>query len=127
MRLGNHRDAVAAAEESLRHDPATPRARYSAARTYALAAMVAATEVGQRGELAVALVDRYQERAVSLIKHALERTPTERRAEFWQSQVSADPALRSLQRRLRGIQPMRGSGNDGTSRTTADPKSSRRQ
>jgi hypothetical protein len=42
---------------------------------------------------------------VALLRLALERTPIERRAAFWQSQVSADPALRPLQRRLRAIQP----------------------
>ena len=51
------------------------------------------------------LVDRYQDRAVALVKLALERTPAERRAAFWQSQVGADPALRPLQRRLRSLQP----------------------
>jgi hypothetical protein len=42
---------------------------------------------------------------VVLLKLALERTPAERRAAFWQEQVAADPALRPLQRRLRSIQP----------------------
>jgi len=106
-RLGDHRAAVAAAEESLRHDPAAPRRASNAARIYAQAAIAAAAEVTATGQTAVLLVDRYQDRAVSLVKVALERTPAEHRAKFWQSQISADPALQPLQRRLRGIQPAR--------------------
>jgi tetratricopeptide (TPR) repeat protein/tRNA A-37 threonylcarbamoyl transferase component Bud32 len=106
-RLGDHRAAVAAAEESLRHDPPTARRASNAARVYALAAIAAAEEVTRKGPMAVALVDRYQDRAVALVELALERTPADRRAEYWQSQVSTDPALRPLQRRLRLIQPAR--------------------
>jgi hypothetical protein len=57
--------------------------------------------------MAVVLVDRYQDRAVALVKLALERTPADRRAAFWDSQISTDPALRPLQRRLRALQPLR--------------------
>jgi tetratricopeptide (TPR) repeat protein/tRNA A-37 threonylcarbamoyl transferase component Bud32 len=106
-RLGDHGAAVAAAEESLRHDPASARRAANAARIYAQAALAAAGEVTQKGDLAVALVDRYQDRAVALVKLALERTPSERRAAFWQSQIATDPALRPLQRRLRLLQPLR--------------------
>ena len=93
--------AIAEAEESLRHDAPTARRAYNAARIYAQAAIAAAAEVTEKGRLAVTLVERYQDRAVALVKLALERTPAERRAAFWQDQVAADPALRSLQRRLR--------------------------
>jgi tetratricopeptide (TPR) repeat protein/tRNA A-37 threonylcarbamoyl transferase component Bud32 len=102
---GDHRGAIAEAEESLRHDPASARRAYNAARTYAQAALAAAAEVEAKGRAAVALVERYQDRAIALLKLALERTPAERRAAFWQEQVAADPALRPLQRRLRSIQP----------------------
>jgi tetratricopeptide (TPR) repeat protein len=103
--VGDHRAAVAAAEESLRHDPPTARRTYNAARTYARAAVAAASEVADKGRLAVTLVERYQDRAVALVKLALERTPAERRAAFWHNEIDADPVLHSLQRRLRTLQP----------------------
>jgi serine/threonine protein kinase len=103
--LGDHRAAVAAAEESLRHDAPTARRAYNTARIYARAAVAAANEVGDKGRLAVTQVERYQDRAVALVKLALERMPSERRAAFWHDEVEADPALRSLQRRLRTLQP----------------------
>ena len=103
--LGDHRAAIAAADESLRHDSFAARRAFNAARIYAQAALAAAAEVNSKGRLAVTLVERYQERAVALVQLALERTPAERRAAFWPGQVAADPALRSLQRRLRSLQP----------------------
>jgi tetratricopeptide (TPR) repeat protein/tRNA A-37 threonylcarbamoyl transferase component Bud32 len=103
--LGEIDAAIAAAEESLRVESPTDRRAYNAARVYAQAAVAAADEIGQKGRLAMALVNRYQDRAVALIKLALERTPAGRRAAFFQTQVAADPALRTLQRRLRALQP----------------------
>ncbi len=103
--MGDHRAAVAEAEESLRLDAPTARRAYNAARIYAQAAIAAASEAREKGRLAVTTVERYQDHAVALVKRALERTPSERRAAFWESNVNADPALRPLQRRLRSIQP----------------------
>jgi tetratricopeptide (TPR) repeat protein len=114
--LGDHRGATAEAEESLRSDPPTARRAYNAARIYAQAAIAAAAEARDKGRLAVTLVERYQDRAVALVKLALEKTPTDRRAAFWQGQVAADPALRSLQRRLRSVQPAGASNTPVTSR-----------
>jgi len=125
VRLGDHRAAVAAAEESLRHDPATARRASNAARIYAQAALAAAAEVTQNGPMAVTLVDRYQDRAVALVKLALERTPADRRAEYWHSQVSTDPALRPLQRRLRLIQPSGTAIGPVTSGTKREVEASR--
>jgi hypothetical protein len=53
----------------------------------------------------VTQVERYQDRAVALVKLALDRTPSARRAAFWHDEVETDPALRPLQRRLRTLQP----------------------
>ena len=126
-RLGDHRAAVAAAEESLRHDPASPRRASNAARIYAQAALAAAEEVSQKGQLSVTLVDRYQDRAIALVKLALEQLPVDRRAAFGQSQISTDPALRPLQRRLRLIQPSRTAIGPVTSGNTSDSEASRSQ
>jgi tetratricopeptide (TPR) repeat protein len=108
--LGDHRGATAAAEQSLRDDPVPAERYYHAARIYAQAAIAAANEVTRNGLVAVTLVDRYQDRAVLLVKRALEATPPGRRAAFWQDLVAADPALRTLLRRLRLLQPA-GAGN----------------
>ena len=51
-----------------------------------------------------ALVDRYQEAAVALVKLALEQTPPEASPRSGRARIAADPALRSLQRRRR-LQP----------------------
>jgi tetratricopeptide (TPR) repeat protein/tRNA A-37 threonylcarbamoyl transferase component Bud32 len=118
--LGDHGAAVDAAEESLRHDPPTARRAYNAARIYALAAVAAAADVDARGRLAPAPVERYQDRAVELVKLALERTPAERRAAFWQGQVAADPALRPLQRRLRWLQPAGAANRPAEAERTRD-------
>ena len=48
-RLGDHRAAVADAREALRLGKADPRVTYNAARIYALAASVAAADVGENG------------------------------------------------------------------------------
>jgi tetratricopeptide (TPR) repeat protein len=107
LRLGDHRGAVAAAEQSLRHDPASARRAANAAHIYAQAALAVAGEVEAKGELAVSLFHRYQDRAVALVKQALERTPAERRAAFWEAKIQSDPVMRPLQRRLRSVQPAR--------------------
>jgi tetratricopeptide (TPR) repeat protein/tRNA A-37 threonylcarbamoyl transferase component Bud32 len=128
-RLGEHRAAVAAAETSLRHDPASASASarrvYNAARIYALAASAAAVQKGEKVERTMALVEHYQERAVALVKRALERTPPERRAAFWQGQVGSDPVMGPLQRRLRGLRPARASLVPVTSANMADLETSR--
>jgi tetratricopeptide (TPR) repeat protein/tRNA A-37 threonylcarbamoyl transferase component Bud32 len=108
-RLGDHQGAAAAAEESLHHDPTSPRRALNAARIYAQAVLVVAEDVSRNGPVAVSLVGRYQDRAVALVKRALERTPADRRAALGQGEVSADPALRPIQRRLRMLQPPRNS------------------
>jgi tetratricopeptide (TPR) repeat protein/tRNA A-37 threonylcarbamoyl transferase component Bud32 len=119
-RLGDHRAAAAAAEESLRHDPTSARRTANAARIYAQAAIAAGEDVTRKGPMAVSLVDRYQDRAVALVRLALERTPADRRAAFWQSEISTDPALRPIQRRLRPLQPFRPSAAPVTLRDTSD-------
>jgi tetratricopeptide (TPR) repeat protein/tRNA A-37 threonylcarbamoyl transferase component Bud32 len=101
VRLGDYRAAVAAAEESLRHPPAKALRAYNAARIYAEAAGAAAADLRRQGREVVLVVSKYQDRAVELAIEALRQTPAASRAEFWRSQIQADPALRSLSRRLK--------------------------
>jgi tetratricopeptide (TPR) repeat protein/tRNA A-37 threonylcarbamoyl transferase component Bud32 len=103
VRLGDHHTAVVEAEESLRHGPPTQRLVYNAARIYAQAATLATSSAREKGRDAVLLAERYQDRAVALIQETLGRLPAEHRASFWRDQVQDDPALRSLQRRLRAL------------------------
>ena len=99
--LGQHRAAVADAEESLRHGAPDARRYYIAGRIYVRAASAAANEVRQAGRAAMALTASYQDRAVALIREAVRRTPPEQRAAFVRDQVFADPALRPILRRLK--------------------------
>jgi tetratricopeptide (TPR) repeat protein/tRNA A-37 threonylcarbamoyl transferase component Bud32 len=111
VRLGDHRAGIAEAEVSLGHGPPSARRAYNAARIYATAAVAAAAEVHERGRPAVTMVERCQDRAVTLLKLALERTPVDRRTAFWQDFIAADPAFRPLQRRLRSLQPAAAMGS----------------
>ena len=99
--LGQHRAAVADAEESLRHGEPNARMYYLAGRIYARAASAAAGEVRKAGRSAVALSASYQDRAVALIREAVRRTPSGQRAAFVRDQIFTDPALRPIVRRLK--------------------------
>ncbi len=101
---GQHRLAVADVEEALRLGKPTTRMRYNAARVLAQAADAAGSEVRKKGQDAVALVDRYQDRAVELIQDALKRLPADQRAPFL-AKVLNDPDLAGIRRRLRAVLP----------------------
>ena len=99
--MGQHRAAVADAEESLRRGEPNARMYYLAGRIYARAASTAAGEVRQAGRSAVALTASYQDRAVALIREAVRRHPAGQRAAFVRDQVFTDPALRPILHRLK--------------------------
>jgi eukaryotic-like serine/threonine-protein kinase len=98
-RLGDHRKAVADAREAIRVGKADPRVTYNAARIYAMAAPVAASQIGEKGRSAGLLASQYQDAAVKLIKERFEREPPENRPAFWRA-IQSDPALKTIQRRL---------------------------
>ena len=100
-RLGDHRAAVADAREASVSARTSPRVTYNAARIYAVAASVAAAEVGEKGRQARQLASKYQDIAVQLIREAFEREAPEKRAAFWRETVQADPALKAIRRRLK--------------------------
>jgi tetratricopeptide (TPR) repeat protein/tRNA A-37 threonylcarbamoyl transferase component Bud32 len=99
--LGQHRAAVADAEESLRHGEPDARTYYLAGRIYVRAASAAAGEVRQSGRAAVSRTTSYQDRAVALIREAVRRKPPAQRAAFVREQVLTDSALRPILRRLK--------------------------
>jgi len=105
--LGQHRAAVADAEESLRHGAPDARRYYIAGRIYVRAALAAANEVRQAGREAVALTASYQDRAVALIGEAVQRTPPGQRAAFVRDQVFTDPTLQPIRRRLKSLERLK--------------------
>jgi tetratricopeptide (TPR) repeat protein len=103
--LGQASEAVADAEKALGLGELEPHLLYNAARIYAMAAVVASTEARKKGHEAVVLVDRYQDRAVMLLREALRRLPANQREAFWRDSIQADPALRALRRRVAAPEP----------------------
>ena len=97
--LGDHRAAVADAREAIHTGKSDPRVMYNAARIYAIAASVAASEVTEKGRAAVLLASQYQDAAVHLIRARFEREAPETRPAFWNT-IQDDPALKSIKRRL---------------------------
>lgn len=100
-RLGRHRAAVLDAEESLRRGDHGWRTAYKAARVYSQAISSAALEARKTGPDAVAIVSRYQARALSLIRQALDALPPDRRSSVFHHSILPDPALEPIKRRLR--------------------------
>ncbi len=99
VRLGQYREAISDAETATRLAPTDHRILYKAARIYALAAVAATSEVRARGRDAVAVVERYQARALALVQAAQKQTPPADRSTF-ETVLRTDPALRPIRRRL---------------------------
>ena len=102
-RLGQHRDAVSDAALALRLDETNWRIAYNAARIYAQSAVAADAESRKSGPAAVRLVTRYMDRAVDLVRLALERAPALQRSVLLRETIPADPALQPIRRRLRSL------------------------
>ena len=98
--LGDHAAAVADAREAVRRSGASARVKYNAARIYAVAASVAAAELGANGRQARQLSLKYQDIALQLIREEFAREAPEKRAAFWRETVLGDPALKAIRRRL---------------------------
>ena len=96
--LGHYQDAVADAEESLRHGEPEARLLYNAARILAQAADLAGKEASRQTRPDLAFVRRYQDRALKLLGQAIERTPLEQRPVFWREVIRTDHALSSIRR-----------------------------
>jgi tetratricopeptide (TPR) repeat protein len=106
-RLGQHRDAVIDATDSLRLDASTWRIAYNAAKIYALSAVAAEAESRKTGPPAVRLVARYTDRAADLVRLALERAPAEQRSVLVRETIRNDPALQPIRRRLRQLESLK--------------------
>ena len=99
---GQIQAAVLDAESSLRlADPTDSRSLYNAARIYARSATgLLASSSLKRPHDSIALAEKYQNRALSLIQTALEQLTPDRRQTFTRDVIQTDPALASIRPRL---------------------------
>src|SRR5206468_3343774 len=99
VKLGHHREAVADAGIAVQKAPRDGRTLYKAARVFAQAALAVDTDPGQANARRQELRTRYQDRAMTLLRAALEATPIGERWPFWRDLVRTDPALNPLRQR----------------------------
>jgi serine/threonine protein kinase/tetratricopeptide (TPR) repeat protein len=97
--LGKVAEAVKDAEASLKALPATdrnhPRLLLNVACVYARAMLPRTPKQSRREQIAA---DRYETRAVDLVREALERTPAGERRAFWRESIQKEPALTAIRR-----------------------------
>ncbi len=89
--LGDYRAAVADADEALRRGPAGWEMSYNAACIYAQAVARATADAARPDHQKLAA--GYTDRAVGLIRAALEQVPAARRAGLWRTVILTDAAL----------------------------------
>jgi tetratricopeptide (TPR) repeat protein len=87
VQLGQWTKGVADADKALSLGPVTARLTYNAARIYALAA----------GQAEAAARRPYQDRAIQLLRHALQHQAVSARSAFWHKVVTIDRAWKSFQ------------------------------
>jgi len=96
--LGHCKEAFADALESLRHGESQARILYGAARILAQVAESAQREPRSRGLSDLEELASDPERALVLLGQAVERTPLEERATFWNEVVKKDQAFTAIRR-----------------------------
>jgi tetratricopeptide (TPR) repeat protein/tRNA A-37 threonylcarbamoyl transferase component Bud32 len=97
--LGRLPEAVADAEDALKHGEPNWLRFYWSARIHAQAAVAAVAEARGDGRAALIRSGRYQDRAVVLLLEALRRSPPDRVESLWRD-LQSDPVLRTIQRRV---------------------------
>jgi len=117
--LGQYREAVADAEESLRCRPATPEMMHNLACLYAQA--VARVEADAKASDRAALTDRYRASAVRAIRRTLAMVRPEDRAAFWRDKILPDSALNPIREssEFRKLQREQDAGPDEEASTPA--------
>jgi tetratricopeptide (TPR) repeat protein len=102
VKLGRSEEAVADAEEAIRRSKEkNTDLLHRAARIYAQAIGNFDTSVGQHDRSVVGTRARYQDRAVDLIRQALDSLPRQEQATFWWESIASDPALRPIRQSTR--------------------------
>jgi tetratricopeptide (TPR) repeat protein len=91
VKLGQYRQAIGDAEAALKRGPRDSRLLHDAARIYAQA--VAKALADARQSYRQVLARDYQDRAVLLIREALESLPAKERRPFWREKILSDRAL----------------------------------
>jgi serine/threonine protein kinase/Tfp pilus assembly protein PilF len=90
---GTYADAIKDAEKAARLQPPTPRAKINLACVFALAAGKVSADAQQPDR--EALKRRWQDRALELIRRALDQLPAQEQLPFWR-EVAQDPDFDSL-------------------------------
>ena len=94
--LGQWRPAVKDAEAAIDEETPTARTHFNVARVYAQAAVKASKDPKLQDRPRQELAAQYRRRALSMLRHALEKTPADNRSAFWDQYVKPDPALLSI-------------------------------
>ena len=118
--LGQHREAMADAAKALGLSEPTATRLYSAARIHALAAIALTAEARKTGQDALRPVTRSQDQAVKLLVEWLKRLPAAERAKSFRDLLE-DPAMATLRRRLRALEPAGTDSSSATSPSQAGP------
>jgi tetratricopeptide (TPR) repeat protein len=101
VRLGDYRQAVADANTALRWAPPESGAiSYQVARIFAQAVGAVEADPRQRNPSGLQTRYRYEDRALALIRRALDPKLTKDPGRFWQTYVERDPALNPIRRGL---------------------------
>jgi eukaryotic-like serine/threonine-protein kinase len=102
VKFGEIPRAVADAEAALRCGPQTPRLLWNAARIFAQAGRMDVEGTGTPraswSRLPAQTRADYQDRALLLLRQALDLTPPEQRASFWRDYIQPDSALNPIRR-----------------------------
>jgi tetratricopeptide (TPR) repeat protein len=96
VKLGQHAAAVADAEKALQLGPRTSRLAYHAAGIIALAAGRLDADGGEATWQKAQTRLAYQDRALDLVRQALEMLDPDQRAFFWRDTVRRDAALGAI-------------------------------
>jgi tetratricopeptide (TPR) repeat protein len=94
--LGQHKEAVADAEAALRRGPRDSRHCYNAARVFAEAVRAVDDDPAEKNLRGQQAREHYEDRAVRLLREALDLRPAAERQKFWKDTVARDPAFKSL-------------------------------
>jgi tetratricopeptide (TPR) repeat protein len=98
VKSGSAADGLRDAEAALRIGPREPQLLYNAARVFSRAAWRLESDPIKQGSSGWKERNQLESRALDLLREALQTTPTERQASFWNHQVEHDAALGPIKR-----------------------------
>lgn len=93
---GRYQEADADAEHGLEHGSKNVELVYDAARVYGQVVFTLDTKGGLQGSHLLETRSQYQDRALELVRVALNTLPLTERESFWRKRVLPDPALRTV-------------------------------